>query len=144
MALSSEDFIKGQVALLAWREGKMYGGFHAMECIAHVISNRKRAGWGDWLTVIARNPVFNAREAADLIEEYPDIQDPEFTQLRSVIDGIYDGSANDPTMNVVTRAKALYWGDTQKITRQWFKDEICTQPESHQIVGSFQTLKFWT
>lgn len=135
--LRPDQFIKSQLAIEAWRHGQRYGGSQCMLMVAHVIANRYRAGWGEWLDIIARIPVFSARNLDEQPGGQPSLGDPNFVKLLQEIDGIFDGSRQDMTRG------ALYWADLGEITRDWFLSEICRNPKDHPRTVNCATLQCW-
>lgn len=135
--LRQDQFIKAQLALAAWRHGHRYGGVQSMLLMAHAIANRQRAGWGEWLDVIDRIPLFSARNLEEQPGGQPSLADPNFIRLLQEIDGIYDASREDPTHG------SLYWGDMSEITRDWFKQEIVAKPDVHPRTVNCALLQCW-
>jgi hypothetical protein len=135
--LRQDQYVKAQLAVEAWRHGHTYGGATAMLLIAHCIANRVRAGWGDWLYVIDRIPLFSAKNINEQPKGQPQLMDPNFIKLLQEIEAIYDGSRPDPTLG------GLYFADLGDITREWFKAEVLARPEEHPRTSSSTTLQFW-
>lgn len=108
-----------------------------MLMVAHCIANRFRAGWGEWLFVIDRIPVFSARGVNDQHGGQPDLSDPNFVKLLQEIDGIYDGSREDMTRG------SLYWADLGEIQREWFQREIVGNPQDHPRTVNCASLQCW-
>jgi hypothetical protein len=90
--VTSEDFIKGQLCLIAWLDG-FESGTNAMIGICHVVRNRVTAGWhdGDWVRTVWG--LISARHRT--WGEPPDVRDPLFMPLLQVVDSIYDGTRAD-------------------------------------------------
>ena len=135
--LGQDQFVKGQLALTAWREASKYGGHKAMMMIAQAIANRKKAGWGTWMSVIENVPVFSAKDHDPMPPKFPDLIEPNFVRLLQEIDGIYANTSQDLTSG------GLYWADTLEITRDWFKQNILADKENHPRVANMNTLTFW-
>ena len=107
----------------------------------HVIANRVRLGWGAWLQVIDRIPLYMAEFEMPPME-HPSIWEPAFVKLLHVVEGIYDGSVPDLSKG------ALYFADLNHIERPWFKELISAQnPETglrqHPSVSNINGLTFF-
>ncbi len=144
--LKQEDYVKGKLVELGWRFGQHYAGGHlAGEMVMQAIANRVRVGWGSWLTIIDRVPVFMAeKEMPPLV--HPGIWEPNFIKLLHVVDGVFDGSIPDKS------AGGLYFGDLAKIENPWFLDKIVRGTKenieggpipAYQRVATMNNLNFW-
>ncbi len=135
--LRTDDFIKGQLVLIAWRYANLYGagGPKPAQMIMSCIGNRVRCGQGAWLEVIERIPKY----AAELVqpEGFPTIWDQTLTRLLHECETIFDGSAKDLT------GGALYWADLRKIETDWFREKILKNPKDHPRVADFNSLTFF-
>ena len=127
--------IKAEVALVAWRAGKDYGGTQAMTMIAQCLGNRFKKGWGTWFHIIEKVPQYSGTLVQPAIT-YPDTWDRAFLQFLNQIDGIIDSTSKD-TIN-----GGLYWADTTAIDNPWFLREIC-QSSNHERVANMNSLTFW-
>jgi hypothetical protein len=58
--LKQEDFIRAGLVTMGWRFGQSYGGHLAGQMVMHVLCNRVRNGWGSYLQVLEKVPVFMA------------------------------------------------------------------------------------
>lgn len=147
--LKQDDYIKGRLVEMGWRWASRYdGGYMAGQIVMSTIANRVRCGWGAWLEVIDRIPLYMAENEIPPLK-HPSVWEPTFVKLLHAVDGIYDGSALDMSNG------ALYWGDLQHIERQWFKDLIsATKPpieedgsgvplRQHPQVGNINSLTFF-
>lgn len=94
-----------------------------------VLANRFRAGWGSWLEIVERIPIFQAEE--DIPMGYPSLWAPDFVQLLHYVDGIYDGSGVNLAITPDDKKPALYWADTRRISRAWFKANITQESFAH-------------
>lgn len=142
------EFVIGQIALLAWREGKRLspGSRPAMLGIAHIVRNRVESGWlqGDWLKIIEEMPIHAAEEitATDL-RSMPDVYDKDFIWLYAQVGMVYDRTLEDQItsgadsnwashqasgMRTMKR-KGLFYCNLQLPIREWFKDKILHSPE---------------
>ena len=133
--LRPDDFLKGQLVLYGWRNGKYFGGHLASEAIMHVLGNRQRLGWGSWMDVIATAP---SRQATlELIEDVPQVWEPAFSRLLHSVESIFDGSAKDLS------GGALYWFDSSKeVTNPWFKEKILGDLTTHAKCADMNSLMF--
>ncbi len=116
-----------------------------MVMVAHCLANRFRKHWGTWEFVFDHTAQYSAKNADEqVVSGWPHAMDVAWSRLLSEVDGIFEGTALDPTNpQKLPNEGATYWGDLNGITRQWFKDEILGKPE-HQRVASNGTLNFWT
>jgi hypothetical protein len=130
-----ESVIKAELALMAWRHGKVYGGHQGMTNIAHCIANRHKKGWGPWLSILQSVPKYAA--TLDSLTDMPESWDRNFLQLLSAIDGIVDGTARD-TVN-----GGLFWCDLNNITSEWFLEQIARSP-NYMRVADMGSLVFFS
>lgn len=89
--ISTSDFGKSQIALACWRAAK--NELHpVMLSVGLVFRNRSAAKWyeGDLYENAVRWLVENPGE-------FPDLRDPEFTQLLLKLDAVTSGLAKDTT-----------------------------------------------
>lgn len=122
---------------MGWRFGQQYAGGHlAGQMVMHCIANRVRCGWGSWLEVISRIPLFMAENEMPPLD-FPSVWNGAFVKLLHAVDGIYDGAATDLTKG------ALYWGDLNHIERQWFKERVMGDHDAHPRVADMNALSFW-
>jgi hypothetical protein len=147
--MTSEQYIKAQLAALAWREGYEQGGVNNSLAVAFVIKNRVRAGWGEWLELIQRHETWSAYNHNELDHKsHPDPREPDFQRLLQQIDGIYDGSLQDK-LTVAPKTKegegrpGLYYGHLNKITREWFLENIVRKPELHPRTSQVGEVTFF-
>lgn len=134
--LRNDDFIKSQLLLRAWQEGKEYGGHLASMMIMSTIMNRVRLGWGNHLDVLVSIPKYSAtlKQPDNVL---PNLWDANFTRLLHEVDSIFDGSAKDLS------AGALFWADLRNVDNDWFKQNILQKPEIHTRVADFNSLTFF-
>jgi hypothetical protein len=139
------QFLAAQLALIAWREAHQYGGHRAMTMVAHAVANRFRKHWGTWEWIFDNHSKFSAKNADELTVGWPHPMDVAWSRLLSEVDGILEGTSPDPTNpNRTPDGGAVYWGDLNGITREWFQTNILGKPEEHKRVASNATLNFWT
>lgn len=130
-----ENVIRAELALVAWRWGRSYGGSQAMSMVAQCLANRHRKGWGTFLQIIERIPKFAA--TLEMPIGFPDTWDRAFLKLLTEIDSITDGTSKDTTNG------SLYFGDLNNITNDWFLTEICRSGNHHRVADCAGTLVFW-
>lgn len=144
--LKQDSFIQAKLVELGWRFSQSYGGGHlAGQLVMHTLANRFRVGWGTWLSVLDRVPLFMAeKELPPLV--YPNIWEPVFVKLLHCVDGIYDGSTPDLSKG------ALYWAQLGKIENSWFQQKILDARKEdhngdlvpvHQRVCDMNNVGFW-
>lgn len=109
----------------------------------HVIANRVRLGWGNWLRMLDRVPDYMAENSLPALE-HPSIWEPTFVKLLAAVDGIYDGSVPDMTRGAHSERKtgALYFCALNKVERPWFKENIVKAV--HPVTGLRQHEMIWT
>ena len=144
--LKIEDIQKTKLVEVGWSFGQSYCGGHiAGQMIMHVIANRVRCGWGNWLDVIAKVPQFMAESQLPPLE-FPSVWNGSFIKLLHVVDGVFDGSVPD-----ISKV-ALYWGDLTRIERPWFQQQIVSLikedgPQAgqrqHPICANMNSLSFF-
>lgn len=130
--MTSENFIKAQLALLAWREGHRHGGLDNMMAVAFVVRNRVKAGWhgGDWLEVMSNHYTFAAEEQPESVTALPDVRDAHFRVILQKIDDLFSGMALDKMTE-----GALYYAELHNVTREWFTINILKKLEEHPRVA---------
>lgn len=133
--LRQDDYQKSQLVTVGWLHGKEYGGHLASCMVMNCLMNRVRCGWGSLLEVIERLPLFAAEQVQP--SGFPQIWEPGFVRLLHEVDLIYDGSGVDYSKG------ALYWADLRRVERQWFKDKILANPETHPRIADFNSLAFF-
>lgn len=101
-----------------------------MGCIA----NRARLGWGTWLEIINSVSKYAAEEISP--SGVPSVWDANFIRLLTEVEGIYDGSTKDMSCG------GLYWCDTRRVTRDWFRDEIIRSGR-HLVVANMNSLNIY-
>lgn len=123
------DFIKSQMILFAWREAAHYGGINNMLAVLYVLRNRVKAGWNgsDYLDVIAAAQQSSAHKIESI--SVPDVRDPNFRRLLSLIDGIHAGTSNDEMTD-----GALFYADFTNVSED-FKERIIEHPQEHPRVA---------
>jgi len=125
--LRSDDLVKGQIVLTAWRYAQLYGqgGHLCPELIMGCLAERQRKGWGSWFEILERVPSFAAENnPPELV--YPPLWEPSVMRLLHSVESIYDGTSN-PSKG------GLYWADLRRIETPFFK-KILENPEEHPRV----------
>lgn len=148
--MTTDTFVKAQLALLCWRNAPAGKPFLILQALAFIERNRVKAGWmgGDWMAVIQNDPAYSAYSVNGhhyapganpaMVEAFPDLRDDVFQRFLWEVDRIYDGSRNDPMTE-----GALWWAESEKITRPWFLEHIARQPEQHARVAQVASLTLW-
>lgn len=129
--LRQDDYQKAQLVTVGWRWGQEYGGHLAACMIMSCLGNRVRLGWGSWLDVIDRIPVFAA--SVTMPTGTPSIWEPNFVRLLHEVEAIYDGSQD-------YSKGALYWCDLRVVETDFFTKKIIGQPLEHPRVADMNTL----
>lgn len=134
--LRPDDFSRSLLVLYAWRKGKDFGGHLASEMIMHVLANRVRLGWGNWMQVLKSAQQYDAVQ--DQGNEYPELWKPEFTRLLHSVESAFESSAKDLSNG------ALYYADLAKpISNDWFKEKILGDLQTHRRVADMSSLTFF-
>jgi hypothetical protein len=138
-----ESYIKGKLVDLIAAEAYHNGGSEAMLAVAQVIANRVAAGWqgGDWLKVIVSAPEY--RGTVYETPASPDPRDGGFRDLLRRVDDVYHGTADDSNVNNEQGQKALYYADLNDLNREWFKENILNDLESHPRLATVGWLTFF-
>lgn len=113
--LRQDDFQKAQLVLSGWRWGKEYGGHLAACLVMSCISNRVRLGWGTWLEVLDRIPLYSAQ--FEMPTGTPSVWEPSFVRLLHEVDAIYGGQQDYSN-------GAVYWADLRRVETPFFKEKI--------------------
>ena len=132
--LRQDDFLKTLIVLEAWRQTLEYGGYMGALLVMGCLMNRVRLGWGSHLEVLEAIPRFSARNTEPNRDKFPSIWDQNFVRLLHEIDGQFDGSGKDYSNG------ALYWADLRYVERDWFKEKILRQQESHPRIADMNSL----
>ncbi len=134
MAPRFDDFIRGQVALTAWRHGKDYGGHLASLLVAHCLKNRVQRGWSNWTGVLEHLPKYSA--TLEQPGGWPDGWNKDFLRVLAEMDSIVDGTARDMAN------AGVFWADIGKIDNPWFLEKI-VRDGAHARVCDMNTLVVW-
>lgn len=140
--MTYENYIKGQLVRFAVDEAYHEGSFIAVLAIAQVLKNRVDAGWhgGDWKKVIETAPeyvgtVYENRAAVDP-------RDSLFRQILLGVDDVYYGTADDGNVNN-DEYKSLYYAVLHNVNRQWFRDHITSDLDSHPRIAKVGQFDFF-
>ena len=149
------DFIKSQLALTCWRDGKEEG-LNAMLGISFVIRNRVRSGWfgGDWLQILSHHHEWSANPEAYNTNELPDTRVLSFMMLLQQLDGIFSGAVDDNitikrdgVANQISLSGpppiALYYARCDQITSDWFLTNISRRGDIHPKIASTGLISFF-
>ena len=159
--MTVKDLIVTELALFSWREGsRLIPGIcpSAWIGIAHVLSNRLRAGWwdADYLKVLMEAP----KHSCSIIHEMdfrtlPDHWSRDFRAHYEYCEQIYDNRLAD---DVTTSADpgdlvsgsmrpGMYYAVLGKVTNPWFREKILDHPDDHprtaEISGGEGNLVFF-
>lgn len=150
--MTTDTFVKGQLALLCWRNAPAGKPFLGMKAIAFIERNRHRAGWhgGDWMALIAEDENYSPYSMELMSErriardEFPDLRDDIFQRFLWEVDRIYAGEAGD----AITEGALFYADNTQPITRPWFLEKIVRAEDAegkrvHPQVAQVGPLTLW-
>jgi hypothetical protein len=143
--MTTDAFVKGQLALLAWQEGNQ-DSHNLMVAIMLVQANRVlRENWhtGNWLEVIRLQRSgwsgWIQQHRQTMFGMYPDTRDPKFQAILTEVDTIYDGGQDlltDGALWYVQQGSDFYDCDG------WFQRNILeSPPEKHPRAA---TIAGWT
>lgn len=145
--MTVQDVIRVELAMLAWREARHYGGINNMLAVAFVVKNRVDAGWlgGDWMQIIANHEQWSARlvtapalQGETQMAPVPDFHDPDVRDLIVEVDGIFDGTAEDTFTD-----GALYYCELDRVERPWFLQNVVRRPDAHARVATVGPVSFF-
>ncbi len=141
--MTYENYIKGRLLDYSVDEAYHYGGTDCMLAVAQVIANRVKAGWGEWKLVLDTAPNYVGTFA---ISNTVDPKDLTFRRMLSMIDDVYQGTADDSNVNIEDdrgRLPALYYADLSKIDRKWFIDNVTQNLDRHPRLATVGPLSFF-
>lgn len=129
-----EIYQKNLLALVAWREARNEGR-EGLRGVMHVIRNRVHAGWGDWEDVITRKNQFSSMTYTNdpQLTLWPSKEHAgweTFLNCLELANIVWDNSDPDITNG------ALYYGNLNAITSQWFKDNVIATMEMVAQIGN--------
>lgn len=141
-----DDYIKSMMCLLAWREERS-NKVNGMLGVLFVLRNRVKAGWfgGDYLQNITKHQQFSSMSVSGDSQTiaYPQINDPEFTQILQLVDEVYD--ADNPRVDNITGG-AKYYADLNNPTFTaggWFQTHIINDPTNHPRSAQIGTTSYY-
>jgi hypothetical protein len=136
--LRQDDAVKAYAVLECFRQGMGFG-HQATLMVMGCIANRTRLGWGSWLEMLQKVPKFSATLEQPNRDKWPDLWSPEFIKLLHSVDGIYEGSIQDPAVG------GVYWADLSKgragVTNPWFVEKILDLRTPCANQGSFTVFR---
>jgi hypothetical protein len=137
--MTYENYIKGQLVRFAVNEAYHEGSSLTVLAIAQVLKNRVDAGWGDWMSVIETAPNY-----VGTTRENPTINpgDVLFRKILLGVDDIYYGIADDGDVNN-DDYKSLYYAELHNTNRDWFKDNVLNDLESHPRIAKVGQFDFF-
>lgn len=149
LVVQGSDFIKAQLARRAWLDGADEG-LNGMMAVCFTYRNRQRAGWfgGNWVEILSNHRDASSHSEQDA-ETIPDPRVYSFQCLLQEIDGIFSGARQDDitvaqqTVLAKPPAPALYYGRLDKITNDWFLNEISRRPDVHPRVSQVGMMFFF-
>lgn len=140
--MTYENYIKAQLVRFCISEG-WDGSVNTPLAIAQTLKNRVDEGWGggDWLKVLEAAPDFvgTVRENRPQIEP----KDLTFRHVLQDIDDVYYGISFENFVNDDQGQKALYYAELHTLNRQWFKDNILSDPENHPMIAKVGQINFF-
>lgn len=147
--MTGDSVIKGQLGLLAWREGHVHGGLDNSLAVAFVIRNRVRAGWhgGSWTEVLENHSLYAATLEIPA-SKLPDMRDPNVMRFFQMIDGVYEGSLADK-LTVAPATKngegkgGLFYGELHRPLRAWFQKNVLDDAENHPRTSQIGQVTFF-
>jgi hypothetical protein len=148
--MTQKDVDRVLLTLYAVREAGMRGSLEQMKAICYCLRNRVRAGWGDWMEVLAEAETNNAH-ASD--EHFPiDTNSRTYQRLLRDVDDIYFGHS-DPasTEEGGTVESSLcdpqhpccYWAFTDRPMLPHFAETIVRDPENHPNRATMGVMMFY-
>lgn len=138
--MTYENYIKAQLVRFCVEEAYHEGSSILVLAIAQVLKNRVDAGWGEWMQVIETAPNY----VGTVRKHKPQVEPREvlFRKILLGIDDIYFGIADDGDVNN-DEYKSLYYAELHNINRQWFRDNITDDLDSHPRVAKVGQFDFF-
>jgi hypothetical protein len=119
-----DDFAKCLMISTAWKYASHFGGADNMTGMLHVIKNRQKAGFGDYIQIVDTMSRYEA--CPPVTTTNPSPWDRRFLQLLQVVDSVCDDTRKDHTNG------ALYAGDLTCITNDWFLEKVARSPDKQR------------
>lgn len=109
-----------------------------MIAVAHVMRNRVESGWygGDWMAVLD-----SAEECLGTVYEaqpQTKLKDTNVRVFLQRIDDVFSGAEEDNTEG------AVYYCELHSVQRDWFKENVLRQRESHPMVAQIGQVAFFS
>jgi len=141
--MTFESYVKSRLMDFVIDEAYSDGGVEPMLAVAQVLANRVKAGWqgGDWLRVIDTAPEYRGTVPARNYERI-DPRDGNFRELMRRVDDVYHGTADDASVNNES-GTSLFYAELHNVNREWFKEHILDDPESHPRLATVGQLTFF-
>jgi hypothetical protein len=140
--MTYENYIKAQLVHFAANEAYHDGAASTVLAIAQVLKNRVDAGWhgGDWKKVIETAPDY-----VGTVQKNSPTIDPRDVLFRKIllgVDDVYYGIADDGDVNN-DDYKSLYYAELHNVNREWFKDNVLSDLESHPRIAKVGQFDFF-
>ena len=141
--MTYENYIKARMVDFVIGEAYVSGGLEPMLAVAQVLKNRVDAGWmgGDWVRVIERAPEYRGTVQPD-VRTHLNPREGTFRELLRRIDDIYHGTAGDDVLRNDSGIP-LFYAELHNINREWFREQILSDRESHPRLASAGQLTFF-
>jgi hypothetical protein len=141
--MTYESYIKARLMDYVIVDAYASGGVEPMLAVAQVLKNRANAGWsgGDWIRIIESAPEYRGTVQPDM-HTHLDPRDGSFRELMRRIDDVYYGTAEDSNVNTST-GKSLYYAELHNINREWFRERILSDLETHPRIAVVGQLTFF-
>lgn len=140
--MTYENYIKAQLVHYCVNEG-WDGSIETPLAIAQTLKNRVDEGWGggDWMKVIEAAPDYsgNSKKNRPAIEP----RDLIFRSILQQIDEVYYGTSFENYVNDDQGQKALYFAELHTLDRDWFKQNIVSDPENHPMIAKVGQINFF-
>lgn len=148
--MTYENYVKARLMDFVIGEAFASGGVETMLAVAQVIKNRVDAGWhgGDWVRVMESAPEYRGTVQPDS-RTHIDPRDGNFRELMRRIDDVYYGTAEDDNVNLKAEKnpsgekKSLYYAELHNINREWFRERILSDLDTHPRIAMVGQLTFF-
>lgn len=147
-AMTFENFIKARLVSFVIDETFSDPSLNAQLAVAQCLANRVNAGWfgSDWLAVIDNAPDVVGTVYAGRTPIKP--RDATFRELLRRIDDVYYGTNENvlasESLDGDEIFHPLYYCEAHNLNRQWFKENILSDPEAHHMLAKVGSLSFFT
>ena len=126
-------------------------GAEAVEYLPQL--SRVNAGWhgGDWMRAMENAHESGAYEMCFceagcprcISSRQPDIREMNFRMLLNQVDEIYSGMMPDRFTRSPKGEAALFYCELNKVSREWFRENICRKPDEHQRIAQVGMMSFY-